>query len=98
MEQAQQQLKIENMLGDAPLQPGGKYDGQPADYALSRFMYFRCYACKQPYYGGQRQCGAGGAQQQGKLAWTCFGACRPRYALLIILHLVRRASFSLMLC
>lgn len=40
------------------LHPGGKFDGRPVDYALSKFQFFLCSRCKQPYYGGMRECGA----------------------------------------
>lgn len=38
------------------LQPGGKFDGRPADYALQLYMYFQCAKCKKPYFGGEKNC------------------------------------------
>lgn len=29
----------------------------PAGYAMDRFNYFQCSRCKNPYFGGERQCG-----------------------------------------
>lgn len=42
--------------GLEPIQPGGKFDGRPADYALQKYMYFQCHRCKKPYFGGERNC------------------------------------------
>lgn len=40
------------------LSPGGRFDGRPVDYALSKFQFFACSRCKQPYFGGLKECGA----------------------------------------
>jgi len=57
------------------LRPGGKFDGRPVDYALSKFQFFACNKCHQPYYGGLKECGA--PQQQpagpGEVAGRCWG-------------------------
>eukprot|EP00898_Chlorokybus_atmophyticus_P001784 jgi/Chlat1/2606/Chrsp178S02455 len=39
------------------LQPGGRFDGRPADYALSVYTYYICHSCQKPYFGGERACG-----------------------------------------
>lgn len=41
-------------------QAGGLFDGRPADFALTKLLFFECHTCSRPYYGGQRQCGADG--------------------------------------
>lgn len=41
-------------------QAGGLFDGRPADFALTKLLFFECDTCSRPYYGGQRQCGADG--------------------------------------
>ncbi|KAK9824279.1 hypothetical protein WJX72_009118 [[Myrmecia] bisecta] len=54
---AKKRLRFEGIMATDPaLQPGSEYDGRPADYALEKYMYFECCKCKQPYYGGERQC------------------------------------------
>lgn len=40
-------------------EPGGRYFQKPGDLALDILAYYVCFKCKQPYYGGQRQCDAG---------------------------------------
>ena len=42
------------------LQAGGLFDGRPADFALTKLLFFECHKCSRPYYGGQRRCGAEG--------------------------------------
>jgi len=39
---------------------GGAFDGRPADFALTKLLFYECHKCSRPYYGGQRQCGADG--------------------------------------
>ncbi|KAF6264521.1 hypothetical protein COO60DRAFT_1457625 [Scenedesmus sp. NREL 46B-D3] len=56
---AKQRLKLEGAAKqDEQLQPGGKFDGRPVDWALSKYVFFECSKCRLPYYGGARQCGA----------------------------------------
>jgi E3 ubiquitin-protein ligase MYCBP2 len=57
---AQQRLKIEGNDKDAAVcEPSGRYFRRPIDYAMDKFAYYPCFKCKQPYFGGQRQCEAG---------------------------------------
>jgi len=40
------------------LQPGGRFHGDKAGYAMDRLAYYLCYKCKEPYFGGERACAA----------------------------------------
>jgi hypothetical protein len=62
---AKERLRLEGLARSEPeLQPGGAYDGRPADLALKRFLFYECGRCAKPYYGGERNCGAQQEQQQ----------------------------------
>lgn len=44
----------------AELQPGGRYEGRPGEFALDTFNYYLCERCEAPYFGGDnRACGPG---------------------------------------
>lgn len=43
---------------DEITKPGAPFCGKPLDYAMHKFCYYLCYKCKEPYYGGDRACGA----------------------------------------
>jgi E3 ubiquitin-protein ligase MYCBP2 len=59
---AKQRLKLEGATKqDKELQPGGKYDGRPVDWALNKYVFFECSKCHLPYFGGARECGAAAA-------------------------------------
>lgn len=50
-------LKFEGMENDARLKdPDDHYYGKPEIYALDRFAYYECFKCKQPYFGGKKEC------------------------------------------
>ena len=55
-QKASDRLSFEGNQNDQPLQPGGKYEGRPADYAMDLYAYYMCSHCHQPYFGGRRQC------------------------------------------
>lgn len=40
--------------------PESVWHKRPEDYAEDLFAYYQCFKCKQPYYGGERACGAAG--------------------------------------
>jgi E3 ubiquitin-protein ligase MYCBP2 len=64
---AKKRLQLEGLTRSAPeLQPGGSYDGRPADYALQKFLFFQCTRCHLPYFGGARACGAAAAGGGGR--------------------------------
>jgi hypothetical protein len=44
---AKAQLKLAGMTKHADLQPGGQFDGRPADYALLKFQFYECSKCHQ---------------------------------------------------
>ena len=57
---AELRLRVEGLDKDLRLtEPGGRYWEKPGDLALDILAYYTCFKCKQPYYGGQRQCDAG---------------------------------------
>ncbi|KAL3146116.1 hypothetical protein ABBQ38_015464 [Trebouxia sp. C0009 RCD-2024] len=62
---AKRRLKMEGLHTRPELKPGGLFDGRPADFALTKLLFFECHTCSRPYYGGQRQCGADGAPNEG---------------------------------
>ncbi|KAL3155665.1 hypothetical protein ABBQ32_012694 [Trebouxia sp. C0010 RCD-2024] len=62
---AKRRLKMEGLHTRPELKPGGLFDGRPADFALTKLLFFECDTCSRPYYGGQRQCGADGAPNDG---------------------------------
>jgi len=39
------------------LEPKSPWYGKKIEYALERISYYRCYICKEPYFGGIKQCG-----------------------------------------
>ncbi|KXZ44551.1 hypothetical protein GPECTOR_65g169 [Gonium pectorale] len=59
---ARQRLRMDaGLRADPALQPGGRYEGRPADFGLERLLFYKCSRCSKPYYGGQRACGVAGA-------------------------------------
>ena len=36
--------------------PDDDYFQQPEKYAMDRFCYYECFKCKQPYFGGKKDC------------------------------------------
>jgi hypothetical protein len=61
---AKQRLKLEGAAKrDPELQPGGRFDGRPVDWALSKYVFFECSKCQLPYFGGARECGAAAAAE-----------------------------------
>ncbi|DBA68762.1 TPA: hypothetical protein ACH3X2_013379 [Trebouxia sp. C0005] len=65
VQRAKQRLKMEGLHLDAALKPGGSFDGRPADFALTKLLFYECHKCSRPYYGGQRQCGIDGQRNEG---------------------------------
>ncbi|CAG9311497.1 unnamed protein product [Blepharisma stoltei] len=50
-------LKFEGMENDPRLNdPNDHYYQKPDIYALDRFAYYECFKCKQPYFGGKKEC------------------------------------------
>ncbi|KAL0046570.1 hypothetical protein WJX82_004073 [Trebouxia sp. C0006] len=65
VQRAKQCLKMEGLHFDPALKPGGSFDGRPADFALTKLLFYECHKCSRPYYGGQRQCGVDGQVNEG---------------------------------
>eukprot|EP00854_Cymbomonas_tetramitiformis_P004736 gene4736-5792_t len=60
---AKQRMLVEKQhVGATDLEPGGRFEGRPGEYALGLFNFYHCSRCDNPYLGGARQCGpaAGG--------------------------------------
>ena len=38
--------------------PPPRFDGRPADFAISRFTFYECSKCNRPFFGGARACHA----------------------------------------
>jgi E3 ubiquitin-protein ligase MYCBP2 len=51
-------LEYEALGNAAELEEGGRFHGDPAGFAMSRFSYYLCYKCSRPYFGGGVQCEA----------------------------------------
>ena len=50
-------LAIEGMEADPKLMdPTSRYFGQRETFALESFAFYSCFKCKQPYFGGRRNC------------------------------------------
>ncbi|KAJ9516987.1 hypothetical protein QJQ45_027375, partial [Haematococcus lacustris] len=47
------------------LVPGGSFEGRAVDLALTRFAFYKCSKCQQPYCGGLKGCGAPEPEPQG---------------------------------
>lgn len=63
---AHARLAFEGLLKDpAVTMAGGPYFGKPIEFAMDRFCYYTCAKCKQPYFGGMRQCGPAGGDGAG---------------------------------
>ena len=44
---------------------GGDYYGKPLEkFVMDRMSYYMCFKCKEPYFGGMKDCGQGGQPQQ----------------------------------
>eukprot|EP00878_Enallax_costatus_P037922 GHUV01043023.1.p1 GENE.GHUV01043023.1~~GHUV01043023.1.p1 ORF type:complete len:276 (+),score=59.39 GHUV01043023.1:1848-2675(+) len=74
---------------DQELQPGGKFDGRPVDYALAKYLFFECSKCHLPYFGGAKECGAGPQQQAPAGAQGRRACCDTAIAPLVISLLLK---------
>merc|ERR1712228_478827 len=64
-EKALKRLKYEGRdKDDAVAKPDGKWHGDNIGYASHVYAYFMCFECKQPYFGGAKECGAEDANQE----------------------------------
>jgi hypothetical protein len=41
--------------------PKNEYYNNLEKFAFDHLNYYECFECKEPYFGGHRQCGAGAA-------------------------------------
>eukprot|EP00501_MAST-03F_sp_TOSAG23-6_P000492 GSMAST32.ASY1.ANO1.506.1 assembled CDS len=52
-------FKMEGLDKDAAvIKPGGDFYQKPLQFALHEFVFYQCYKCKRPYFGGNYRCGA----------------------------------------
>ena len=80
---AQDRLKFEELeKSDPKLQDTtSPYYGKANEYAMIIYAYFMCFKCKNPYFGGRKDCvaamneaqGAGGSFKPEEL--ICPGCC-----------------------
>ena len=55
---AELRLKHEGLDKDPCLRErGNKYYNNPKLYAMTTLSYFECFKCKNPYFGGRKECG-----------------------------------------
>ena len=56
-EKSLQRLKHEGYDKDKRLSDSNdEFYKKPQEYALRKLSYFMCYKCKEPYFGGLRDC------------------------------------------
>ena len=46
--------------------PKSEYFNNVAKFAFDHLNYYECYECKDPYFGGHRQCGAPAGEEEKK--------------------------------
>lgn len=72
-------LKFENKHEDAEvMDQESKYFGDPESYAMDKYNYYLCFKCDKPYFGGERQCGAGAAESFNPEELICPGCAAVR--------------------
>eukprot|EP00658_Telonema_sp_P-2_P032780 TRINITY_DN24189_c0_g1_i1.p1 TRINITY_DN24189_c0_g1~~TRINITY_DN24189_c0_g1_i1.p1 ORF type:complete len:583 (+),score=109.33 TRINITY_DN24189_c0_g1_i1:398-2146(+) len=47
-------LEFEKLLNDPQIETG--FNGDKLQFALKKFAYYSCHKCKEPYFGGHRNC------------------------------------------
>ena len=63
MRRARRRLVLDAMGPPYQLKPGGAYEGRPGEFALTRYNYYLCELCEEPYFGGDRACHRGGVER-----------------------------------
>lgn len=52
-----ERLKFEECDKDEKLKdPKSPYFQKPNQYAMAIYAYFECFKCKNPYFGGRKNC------------------------------------------
>ncbi len=70
--QALLQLEAEGRHTDpAVCNAGGRFHHQPLEYALHLYVYYQCFVCKKPYFGGHYQCQPAPLQQIDEKILIC---------------------------
>jgi len=56
---AMERLEFERLTNDPRIVSDTKSDfyRKPVEFALHRYLFFRCFTCKKPYFGGAYECG-----------------------------------------
>ena len=65
VEKAVARAKLEGLdKHDRFAKEGGDYYGKPLEkFVMDRMSYYMCFKCKEPYFGGMKDCGQGGNPQ-----------------------------------
>jgi E3 ubiquitin-protein ligase MYCBP2 len=75
---AVQRLRFENLHQDSEItEVGGRFFKDPEGYAMHHLLYYQCFKCKKPYYGGRRHCGVANAGDVKKEELIC-PSCLPQ--------------------
>jgi E3 ubiquitin-protein ligase MYCBP2 len=66
-------LKIDGMLKDDRLvTPGSPYYQNKEMYALHSFAFYKCFKCKEAYFGGRRNCEQNQVENRDPAEMICF--------------------------
>lgn len=71
---------------------GGAFHDDPVGFALKKYNYYMCYKCEKPYFGGERDCGAGAganADDYDPSELVCAVRQWAGFHLLVLLHAYR---------
>lgn len=75
-EKGLKRLKYEGRDKDDPVvKPDGHYYNDPVNYAAHIYAYFMCHECKEPYFGGAKECGDDSQEEVKKEDLIC-GKCQ----------------------
>ena len=74
---ALQRLEFEALTDHTDIiTPGGRFYQDPAGFSANFFMFYQCYDCQEPYFAGQRACGAAGVEEEVKREDLICGGCQ----------------------
>ena len=71
-------LKYEKLENDPRItDPMSVWYNDPEGYAMSKYAYYLCYKCSNPYYGGEAQCAAAGGAKNFDPSELLCPSCSP---------------------
>jgi hypothetical protein len=77
-EKARMRIQYMGLEGHAAVTDAtSRFFKKPVEYALSRFAYYRCHECGDPYYGGEVQCDAADADRDIDETELVCPKCQP---------------------